>query len=205
MAITTYAELVTAVENWLDDDTLTARIPEMIALAEAEFNRRLNTIEMEARAFTTATGEYVTLPDDWSNIRAVYLTDADYVRLEQMSLPELRAAYAGRWTGQPANYALVDDQLVLGPIPDSSRSIEILYTQKIPSLSVSNTTNWLLDSHPDLYLFATLQQAEFFNWDDRRVTLVNARVEAIMGQITKDGTARRAGSSPIRMRVAYAP
>ena len=39
MAIGTYAELQTAVANWLDRDDLTDRIPEFIALAEAKMNR----------------------------------------------------------------------------------------------------------------------------------------------------------------------
>ena len=41
MAIGTYAELKTAVANWLDRDDLTDRIPEFIALAEAKMNRNL--------------------------------------------------------------------------------------------------------------------------------------------------------------------
>jgi hypothetical protein len=32
----------------------------------------------------------------------------------------------------------------------------MLYSQKVPALSDSATTNWLLTSHPDAYLFGTL-------------------------------------------------
>jgi hypothetical protein len=35
----------------------------------------------------------------------------------------------------------------------------VLYYQKIPALTVSNTTNWLLTAHPDLYLYTTLSEA----------------------------------------------
>ena len=47
MAIGTYAELQTAVANWLDRDDLTARIPEFIALAEAKMNSNLRISLME--------------------------------------------------------------------------------------------------------------------------------------------------------------
>ena len=47
MAIGTYAELQTAVANWLDRDDLTDRIPEFIALAEAKMNRVLRISLME--------------------------------------------------------------------------------------------------------------------------------------------------------------
>ena len=39
MAITTYAELKTAISNWLDRTDLDDRIPEFIALAEARHRR----------------------------------------------------------------------------------------------------------------------------------------------------------------------
>ena len=38
MAITTYAELQTAVASWLDRDDRTSEIPDFITLAEATFN-----------------------------------------------------------------------------------------------------------------------------------------------------------------------
>ena len=47
MAIGTFAELKTAIANWLDRDDLTARVPEFIALSEARINRALDVRQME--------------------------------------------------------------------------------------------------------------------------------------------------------------
>lgn len=47
MAISTYAELKTAVANWLHDSNLTTRIPEFIALAEDRINQRVRVKAME--------------------------------------------------------------------------------------------------------------------------------------------------------------
>ena len=47
MAIGTYSELQTAVANWLTRADLTSRIPEAIAMAEAEFNDTLRHRNME--------------------------------------------------------------------------------------------------------------------------------------------------------------
>ena len=66
MAITTYAELQTAVSNWLDRTDLTARAPEFIALAEASMQRDIRHYSMEARAALTIDGRYEDLPADWS-------------------------------------------------------------------------------------------------------------------------------------------
>ena len=56
MAIGTYAELQTAVANWLGRDDLTARIPEFIDLAEARLSRELETREQEKRATASTAG-----------------------------------------------------------------------------------------------------------------------------------------------------
>ena len=49
MSITTYTELKTAVENWLDHTLFTARVPEFIALFEATANRRLRVQQQETQ------------------------------------------------------------------------------------------------------------------------------------------------------------
>ncbi len=50
MSISTYAELQTAVGNWLNRADLTARIPEFIELFEARVKRDLRVRQMEKRA-----------------------------------------------------------------------------------------------------------------------------------------------------------
>ena len=65
MAISTKAELHTAVANWLNRSDLTSRIPEFIALAEASFNRNLRTREMLVRSTASVTGQYVSIPTDY--------------------------------------------------------------------------------------------------------------------------------------------
>ena len=65
MAISTKAELHTAVANWLNRSDLTDRIPEFIALAEAQLNRNLRTREMLVRKTSPLATQYVNLPPDY--------------------------------------------------------------------------------------------------------------------------------------------
>ena len=74
MAISTYSELKTAVSNWLNRSDLDLRIPEFIDLAEAGFNRMLRTRDQMTRSTTTASTQYVTLPDDFLQARNVNIT-----------------------------------------------------------------------------------------------------------------------------------
>ena len=71
MAITSYAELQTAMANWLIRDDLTNRLPEFIDLFEAEVNRRLRIQDMETRATATLTSgsDYLALPTDFGGLR----------------------------------------------------------------------------------------------------------------------------------------
>ena len=63
MAITTYAELQTALDNWLARTDLQSRTPEFITLAEARMNRELETRSQEKRATSALVADdpYVTL------------------------------------------------------------------------------------------------------------------------------------------------
>ena len=56
----------------------------------------------------------------------------------------------------PSRYYTIEaDQIHLSD-EVTNNDVKILYYAKIPALSVSNTTNWLLTAHPDLYLAMSL-------------------------------------------------
>ena len=57
--------------------------------------------------------------------------------------------------------------------------------QKIPALSDSATTNWLLTAHPDLYLFGSLVGAEMSGVNDERAPLWKARRDEILDEVEK--------------------
>ena len=75
MSISTYAELKTAVANWLDRSDLTDRVPEFITLAEARIGRKLRVRGVEERATTPLVGsqEYYALPSDFLEARNVQI------------------------------------------------------------------------------------------------------------------------------------
>lgn len=76
-------------------------------------------------------------------------------------------------TGRPQAAAIVDDgeNLLLAPVPDQAYTAEIIYTTKLTPLSGSVSTNWLLDSHPDIYLYGSLVQSAPFLKDDPRLPM----------------------------------
>lgn len=173
MAISTYSELQTAVANWLNRQDLTSRIPEFIALAEAHLNRRLRVIWMEARDSGTSSDSVVPMPDDWLETRTLRLASPTRGQqlLEYVGEEEWDALEAKGYTGTTRYYTIINGEFQVLPAPSSSLTYIHRYYAKIPALSDSNTTNWLLTRSPDLYLYATLLAAEAYLKDDERLPI----------------------------------
>lgn len=200
MALDTFANLKISIEAWLDDaDTYDGAVDDIILMAESEFNRRLRVPEMEVRSQASLSGQYLALPSDFLQLRAIYLLNDAYIRLDQLPITQLRVDYAAYTTGQPRAYAINDGQFVFGPQPDTTYTTEIVYYAKIPALSVSNTTNWLLTAHPDLYLAQCMALGELFGWNDPRAQLMKARADEIIDQMDMAARKHNMGSAPIRM------
>src|SRR5205809_87450 len=65
--------LISTVSDWLDrGSSLDDKIPVFIQMAEAQFNRELRHPQMERTVTGSATGEDITLPDDYLAMRAIY-------------------------------------------------------------------------------------------------------------------------------------
>jgi hypothetical protein len=191
MAISTYAELQAAARNWLNRPSdLDSRIPEFIALAEARFNRTIWVPQCENSTTLTVSAETASLPADFRAARALYVVGTPNAPLEQVSPSRLRELYPSNVHDTPRAYAIIDDTLTFGPSPSSAVSVVLDYYQNIPALA-SNSTNWLLTAYPDLYLYATLVQAEAFGWNDERIGLWKVALDEALSELKEAGAKRR--------------
>lgn len=187
MAITTYAELQTAIGNWLNRSDLAASAPDFIALAEAQMERDIDHWRRSKRATASVDTQYVELPSDFVKPERIHMSGAKEA-LEVMSLAEMQdRRYADDDTaGEPRFYALTGGEIELFPTPSELSSLEMTYQRTIPALSDSNTTNWVLDNAKDLYLYGALMQSAPFLVDDARIavwqTLYASGVTAINQQ-----------------------
>lgn len=175
MSISTYSELLTACDNWMDN-SLSSRTPEFIALAEAYFNRNLRCRQMETSStFTTVSG-VATLPTDMAGIKEVKYLGSPIRTLKPMNDEEFDTNFANSSSGTtPKGYMILGTDIIIGPANDDS-SYKMYYYARVPALTVSNTTNWLLTAFPDVYLAGVLAEAEFYDkngvngqgWKQRR-------------------------------------
>src|SRR5262249_42740962 len=146
--------------NWLDHSLFAARIPEFIALFEAAANRRLRVRQQEAQATLTPSAGSVALPSDYLAWRRVTWTGSTPGELQYAHPSYLQAAYPSSPSDVPRIFTIEGSTVKIRPLEDTS--LEFDYLQKIPALSDSATTNWLLTEHPDLYLFGSLVEAQMF-------------------------------------------
>ncbi|HDY65739.1 MAG TPA: hypothetical protein ENH84_05860 [Phycisphaerae bacterium] len=168
MTIATFDNLKDAISNWMKRSELAnagaddARTTEFIALTEAWLNRKLRTRQMEARSTASFSGEFLALPTDYLSMRDLEFTSDPLRKPPYMTPNQLEQTYPHEGSEEPKGYSIVGDQLQFRPITDTTRTVEIAYYQKIPALSDSNTTNWLLDLAPDVYLFGTRAHADAY-------------------------------------------
>jgi len=198
MAISTYAELQTAVANWLDRDDLTDRIPEFISLAEARFNRvlRLRSMESKQTASTIAGQRNYNLPASYIQMRNFQLNTTPITTLSYVTPEIYDRLWGGSQRGTPSFYTIVANEISLGSVPASVLTMEMLFYKRFDYLSDSATTNWLLTNAPDIYLYASMLEAEPFIMNDERVPLWSSALsEAISQMQEQDNKDRHSGSA----------
>lgn len=173
--ISDYASLQTAIQNWLNksgDANLTARIPEFIQLAEARLQRKIDDNSQHATATLTFANGTATLPVDFEHL----------VEFDGDDISESAVIYDIIGTDIQTSPAITGD-------------VSIVYTKSLPALSDANTTNWLLTRAPDIYLYASLLQAEFYGWNDERLPLIKTALDEALQELNVDGEQRRWGPS----------
>ena len=157
MTIASYSGLQAAISDRLARSDLSASSPtvaEFIAFAEARINRRLLALDAMTRNTTLLVGsEFVPVPSDFRQAQQFYLTTDPIVQLRFMPSELMNVDYT-TGTGTPQFYCIEGLQFRFRPAPDSSYTATLLYYAKVPALSSTQTTNWVLAQHPDLYLWS---------------------------------------------------
>ena len=198
--ITDYASLQSTIRDMLDDPNLD--VQGFISLFENKADRKFRVADMSVQLAQDGTGEeYIDLPADYLELRHINVDgkDLDYVTPEKMDLKVEREQ-----PQVPQYYTIIGKKLRIASAPKAESQpgegdaevINLIYYQRIPKLSDSQTTNWLLDAAPDIYLYGSLEHAEAFVYDPQRYAMWKAMLRELMDEyIEADDGARWSGSS----------
>ena len=180
MAITTYAELKSAIADWVHRDDLTSQIIDAITMAESRLYDLLILKNMERTSTLTGTlnSNTVALPSNYiSPIDLRILIDTERVVMAP-ALPQ-EMPYSPSAT-QPQYWA-IDGSNILFDCPLGEAYTFYFRNVYKSNLSDSNTSNYLLERRPDLYLAASIvelsrymQDAALFNtWEPKVLSAIN--------------------------------
>ena len=205
MAITSYATLQTTIADFLNRDDLDSVIPTFIQLAEAQMNREIRHYEMEARVqgIQDQGDQYMQIPGDWLETIRLHLTagGTSVVQLISLSGMSDKRAKAEDQAGTPSFYAHVDSQFELYPTPSEETSFELLYYQKITSLADDNTSNWLLETAPDIYLYGSLLHSAPYLAEDARIAVWAQLYSAAVQNLNNQSERVKNSGTGIRLNI----
>jgi len=164
MALNTYTTLKASIANWLNRSDLTTEIADdFIKLAEADFNSKLRVRAMITQADVTVNAETAALPTDFLQIRDFYILSGETKTPLTYTTPAQMDTTTGTsTTGKPTTYTILGDTFRFSPKPDTTYTAKINYYKKFDALSDTNTTNYILTSHPSIYLYGSLFHAANF-------------------------------------------
>lgn len=195
MAIATYSELVSAIGDFPefgDEAGYVAAIPTFIVMAEANANRRLRLQQMEEEATITTDANGVgALPADFLAPRMLYRSSGDTSPIEFVATSSIKGLNPYNVSGTATKAAITGGNFQTYPLETGDFVLQ--YFEKIPALSDSNTTNWLLDLASDYYLYAALSHGMVFVQDEARASMFAGMAAAIERElIANDGASRYA-------------
>ena len=186
MALDNYANLKTAIANFLARDDLTSEIDDFIDLTEADFNRRLRIRSME-NVDTSFTIDSATeaLPTGFLQVRSFILTSPDPDRGLVLMTPFHQMETSGSDTsGQPRAYSIEGTNFRFSPAPDSTYTARLTYYKAFDAIDSTTTTNHIITNHPDIYLYGSLYFGSTFlrGMDPQTVTQFKGQYEAALQQ-----------------------
>jgi hypothetical protein len=201
MAIGTCGELKTAIQGWLKRDDLAPNMLDFIALAEARIARELRPLRQITQTTLSASAGsgLVALPTDWLETVRIRLVLPD-TELEYISPQQMVAAYRLADRGTPVAFTMEGPQLRLAPVPDADVTLDVSYHARLPALAADDSTTWLLQQHPGIYLWSALSEASPFVLDDARAMLWEQKAKGeMLAFATADDRGAHSGST-LRIR-----
>lgn len=184
-----YPQLVDAIADHLNRSDLYGVIPSLITLAESKMNRRLRVRQMVATTGIAIVSASEPVPADFAGSISLVINpsqDGSFPdRVHSVDIDALNESLhqmAGTPL-QPTEFAVVGSNFYFSPIPDTNYNGFLTYYQRLAALSTSNTSNWMLASNADAYLYGSLAQAGIYLKEDPRVAAWQTLFEGILQEI----------------------
>lgn len=192
MAISTYDELQTAIQEWMDRTDIAGNVVDMITLAEARLNRKLKMVETNA-PLTGVVGSREIDISGLSIIEPITLKLNDNFREWDLTPQPNGNIDYGDSSARPSMWSIDGTNIVFDVPLDQAYAFRFRYQGRF-ALSEAAPTNKLLEDNPDAYLAAGIVWGGLFTEDDRKIAnwkgLLDEAISEISSIITQNKRAQ---------------
>ena len=171
----TYDELVTAVQDYCENNFPTLDMNNMIQQAEQRIYNtvQISNLRKNVTGSLTSGNKYLSAPGDFLSVYSIAVYPeggGSYLYLLNKDVNFIREAYPNPTdSGQPKHYAIFGPQsndvneltFILGPTPDADYGVELHYYYYPESIVTAGTT-WLGDNFDSALLNATIYEAALY-------------------------------------------
>jgi len=162
VAITDYASLTSAINDFTERAYAAGETDRFIGLAETEFRLYLGpNFAKEASTTLIVTSGSAPLPAGF--VRPLSLVHATYGGLREKAIAAIRERRVWDSSGVPDSYAITGTTVEVAPSFTGSLTFD--YEGTLAGLTSGNTTNWLITNAPQVYLGMCLSMEKAFNED----------------------------------------
>jgi hypothetical protein len=202
----TYSSLCSYIDTWLARTDCTEQAPFFISMFEdylnygGDIDPPLRCREMEVVTEITPDDDLVCLlPDDFLEYRKVVELASIRRPLDYITDEQSEQLYPVRNTGGlPCHFSIVGEYLY--PLPVTSNDIELTYYQKIPALTETNTTNWLLENNKSIYFRGALMMAADYIKDEAEFAKQSQFVRALVAGMNRTDVIARYNRAAVKLR-----
>ncbi|SDP08500.1 hypothetical protein [Phyllobacterium sp. OV277] len=152
-AINGYADLLVTAGEYSGRNDVAHLFSRFLGMAETKLNRRLRVGEMEQAAVVAVAFGAGSLPADFIEARSV--SNPAGCVLRSLPLQVLMNRDRTR-RGIPDAYAVQGRSIAVRPAWNGT--LTVFYYAAIPPLRPANPSNWLLETAPDVYLYALVEE-----------------------------------------------
>lgn len=201
MPITTYNELqdaVASLRHRAGDTGYEAEVEGFIALCEAEMQARLKLVEFETDSSITITDGTGNLPTGFVGMRAAYW-DGNPKQALTYTTPDRFNALRNSTGDTPSWYTISGSTIRVNE--GATGTLIAMCNIKFTPLSDSATSNAILTSFPDAYLYGAAKHSAIWEEDDAAVQKYGLLFNAACDRIKANNQDRKfAGPLQVRAR-----
>lgn len=208
MALATYTGLIASIADWLHRADETTVIIDFVTLAHKQLMRDLRGhLRLQVRnASFPVSAEYVPAPYDFMEFVSGYLNNSSKTPLAMVSETSATLTFGITSLTNPQFFSIVSgagnvEDFHFMPPPTAAQTATIEYYARLPVLSTTVATNWILDDYPELYLYGSLLQAMAYGEDDRVTAWQAAYTQSLQACMNSGRRARSSGPN-LQMRPA---